>query len=79
MLKQLITFVALLAHGLALPAQEARVTEKTATPPACKRLGPASDAAIVHLQVGIKQKENAISQLELRLFEGKLSYKHDRV
>lgn len=70
MLKQAVFLATLLVHGLALPAQEARVFETSTAPPAWRRLRPASDDAMVHLQIGITHEENTIKQLELRLFEG---------
>lgn len=77
MLKHYIIFAVLLAVGLASPTQIARLREQSATPLTWRRLGPASDATIVHLQIGIKHEKNAISQLELRLFEGKLLHEHE--
>lgn len=77
MLKHPMIFAALLALGLASPAQVARVREQSAIPLAWRRLGPASDATMVHLQIGIKYEESAMSQLELRLFEGKLLHGHE--
>lgn len=67
---RLIALATLLAFGLALPAQEARVTETSSIPRAWKKLRPASDAATIHLHIGIKQEEDTLDELKRRLIEG---------
>ncbi|KAM3531475.1 hypothetical protein NHJ13051_000767 [Beauveria bassiana] len=66
---RLIALAALLAFGLALPAQEARVTETSSIPRAWKKLRPASDVAKIHLHIGIKQEEDTLDELKRRLIE----------
>ncbi|KAM3454510.1 hypothetical protein MY3296_002967 [Beauveria thailandica] len=66
---RLVALAVLLAFGLAFPAQEARVTESSAIPRGWKKLRPASDAATIHLHIGIKQEEDALDELKRRLIQ----------
>ncbi|KAJ6784144.1 hypothetical protein PWT90_04174 [Aphanocladium album] len=81
MMMRLFTVLAtLLGYCIALPAQNARITESSVVAPSWKRLQPAHPNATVHLQIGLKHEEHTMKQLELRLFEvsDPKSYKYGR-
>ncbi|EGX94291.1 tripeptidyl peptidase [Cordyceps militaris CM01] len=68
MMRRLLVFAGLFAYCCALPAQ-GRITESSAIPPAWRKLRPASDAATVNLQIGVKHDEETMNELKWRLYE----------
>lgn len=69
MLYRLSIIGALLASSWALPAQESRLVESTPSPLSWRKIRPASDSAIVHLNIGVKHDENTAEELKRRLLQ----------